>query len=156
MNATHLHLIFTHLPIVGLGFALLVNFYALISKSHDILKLSLFLYVLLGAFAILAYTTGDPAEKIMENYPGIGENIIEPHENVALFFFLGLMMIAGASIIGLYLSKTKEKLLKPFNLYIFIAAILISLLAIKTASTGGAIRHTEIKTSLSNDSKSPR
>ena len=36
MNAAHLHLMFTHLPIVGIGFAVLLNLYAIISKSNDI------------------------------------------------------------------------------------------------------------------------
>lgn len=145
MNNAHLHLIFTHLPIVGLGFAIMVNLYALLKKNIELRKLSLWFYVIIGIFAALAYSTGDGAEKIMETYPGIGEDIIEPHENVALFFFLGLMIVAGVALIGLYVTKTKERMLKKFNLYLFIAAVLISILAVKTGITGGAIRHSEIK-----------
>ena len=111
----------------------------------ELRKLSLWFYVIIGIFAALAYSTGDGAEKIMETYPGIGEDIIEPHENVALFFFLGLMIVAGVALIGLYVTKTKERMLKKFNLYLFIAAVLISILAVKTGITGGAIRHSEIK-----------
>jgi hypothetical protein len=32
MNAAHLHLIFTHLPIVGLGFAIFINLYLMVIK----------------------------------------------------------------------------------------------------------------------------
>ena len=128
MNNAHLHLIFTHLPIVGLGFAIMVNLYALLKKNIELGKLSLWFFVIIGIFAALAYSTGDGAEKIMETYPGIGEDIIEPHENAALFFFLGLMIIAGVALIGLYVTKTKERMLKKFNLYLFIAAVLISIL----------------------------
>ena len=149
MNNAHLHLIFTHLPIVGLGFAIMVNLYALLKKNIELRKLSLWFYVIIGIFAALAYSTGDGAEKIMETYPGIGEDIIEPHENVALFFFLGLMIVAGVALIGLYVTKTKERMLKKFNLYLFIAAVLISILAVKTGITGGAIRHSEIKNEYS-------
>jgi uncharacterized membrane protein len=145
MNSAQLHLVFTHLPIVGLGFAILLNLVALFRKSAELQKLSLWCYLLLGVFALLAYITGDDAEKIMLTYPGITEDLIEPHENIALFFFLGLMLTSLLSMIGLYLTKTREKLLKRFSLYLLMAAILVSILAVITGSTGGAIRHTEIK-----------
>jgi uncharacterized membrane protein len=150
MNNAHLHLIFTHLPIVGLGFAIMVNLYALLKKNIELRKLSLWFYVIIGVFAALAYSTGDGAEKIMETYPGIGEDIIEPHENMALIFFIGLMLTAGVAIIGLYTSKTKETLLKKFNIYLLIASILLSIFAVKTGTTGGNIRHTEIKNGYFN------
>jgi len=144
MNPAQFHLLFTHLPIIGLGFAILLNLVAIIRKSEELQNLSLWCYLLLGIFALLAYLTGDGAEKIMETYPGITEDIIEPHENFALLFFIGLMITSAFSIVGLYLTKTRKKFLKQFNLYLLIAAILLSILAVKTGSTGGAIRHTEI------------
>lgn len=145
MNNAHLHLLVTHLPIVGLGFAILINLYAIFKKNNELRKLTLWCYTILGVFAILAYMTGDGAEKIIETYPGITENIIEPHENWALFFFIGLMLLSSASIIVLFLTKTNEMLLKKFNLYLLISAFLICFLAVKTGITGGEIRHTEIK-----------
>ena len=105
MNAAQLHLVFTHLPIVGLGFVILINLLALFYyKSKDFYKLTLWLYVVLGVFALLAYLTGDGAEEIMKTYPGISEAIIEPHENMALIFFIGLMITAVVAIAGIYLS----------------------------------------------------
>jgi uncharacterized membrane protein len=145
MNAVQLHLVFTHLPIVGLGFAILLNVVAIIRKSEELQKLSLWCYLLLGIFALLAYLTGDDAEKIMITYPGITEDIIEPHENVALFFFIGLMITSALSMVGLYITKTRGEFLRRFSLTLLIAAILLSILGVKTGSTGGAIRHTEIK-----------
>lgn len=145
MNPAHLHLVFTHLPIVGLGFAILFNLVAIIRKSEELQKFSLWWYVLIGFFALVAYLTGDDAGKIMETYPGITHDIIEPHENIALFFFIGLMITSTLSFLGLYITKTKPQLLKRFSLYLLAAAFLVSILAFITGSTGGAIRHTEIK-----------
>ena len=145
MNAAQLHLLFTHLPIVGLGFAILLNLVALVRKSPELQKLSLWFYILLGILALVAYLTGDGAGEIMETYPGITENIIEPHENIALFFLIGVLAVSGFSMIALYMTKTRETLLKRFSLYLIIAALLVSILAVMTGTTGGAIRHTEIK-----------
>ena len=145
MNSAQLHLLFTHLPIIGLGFAMLLNLVAIVRKSEELQKLSLWCYLILGLFGLLAYLTGDDAGKIMETYPGITKDIIETHENVALLFFIGLMITSALSIVGLYVTKTREKLLGRFNLILLIAAILLSILAVNTGSTGGTIRHTEIK-----------
>ena len=144
MNSAQLHLLFTHTPIIGLGFAILLNLVAIIRKSGELQKLSLWCYLVLGVFGLIAYLTGDDAGKIMETYPGITKDIIETHENIALLFFIGLMVTSALSLVGLYITKTKVKFLARFNLYLFIAAILLSILAVKTGSTGGAIRHTEI------------
>ena len=45
MNAAQFHLMFTHLPIVGLGFAILFNAVALYRKSEELQKLSLWFYL---------------------------------------------------------------------------------------------------------------
>jgi uncharacterized membrane protein len=145
MNAAHIHLLFTHLPIIGLAFVMLVNLVALLRKNEELQKLTLWLYLLLGIFALLAYLTGDGAEEIMMSYPGITEKIIEPHETFAIIFFIGLMVTTALSMAGLYVTKTKKELLPRFNLWFIIAAMLISFFAVKTGSTGGSIRHTEIK-----------
>ena len=145
MNAAQFHLMFTHLPIVGLGFAILFNAVALYRKSEELQKLSLWFYLILGVCGLLAYMTGDDAGEIMKTYPGITEDIIDPHENIALFFFIGLMVTSVLSIIGLYLAKTKKHLLKRFSVCLLVIALLVGTLAVRTGSTGGAIRHTEIK-----------
>lgn len=144
MNPAQLHLMFTHLPIIGLGFIILLNLVAVLRKSEELQKLVLWFYLLLGVFALLAYLTGDSAAEVMKTYPGITEEITEPHENFALFFFIGLMITTALSMAGLYITKTKVKFLYRFNFYLLILSLLISFLAIKTGTTGGAIRHTEI------------
>ena len=45
MNAAHFHLMVTHLPIVGLGFALLLNLVAVIRKNPELRTLSCWCYL---------------------------------------------------------------------------------------------------------------
>jgi len=61
MNAAHFHLMFNHLPIVGLGFAILLSLLAVFGKSEDIKKLSCWFYILTGLLSILPIITGDGA-----------------------------------------------------------------------------------------------
>ncbi|MDP4281754.1 MAG: hypothetical protein Q8867_06340 [Bacteroidota bacterium] len=145
MNSVQLHLIFTHLPIIGLGLAFLFNLVALIRKSEELQKLTFWFYILVGIFALLAYFTGDDAEKIMLTYPGITEDIIEPHESIALFFLIGLMITAVLSVFALFVLRTKKNLLKRFNIILLVIAFLLCALAVRTGATGGEIRHTEIE-----------
>jgi len=143
MNATHLHLIFTHLLLACLGFALLVNLYAIYRKNPDILKLSLLLYILVGITALLSYMTGDGAEEIIKTYPGITEDLIEPHEHFALAFFIGLMLLSCLSLFSVIYTAKKEALVKRSNQAIVILAVILCILAVETALTGGNIRHSE-------------
>jgi uncharacterized membrane protein len=145
MNPAQLHLLFTHLPIVGLGFAILINIYALVKRNEELHKLSLWTYVILGVFALIAYLTGDDAGKLLVTYPGITQDVIEPHENLALLFFISLMITSGLAIISLYFTMKRKDLIKRFSIILLVLSLLISILAIKTGSTGGAIRHIEIK-----------
>ena len=64
MNSAQLHLMFTHLPIVGLGFIILLNILAFVRKSGELQRIVLWFYLLLGIFALLAYLTGDGAAGI--------------------------------------------------------------------------------------------
>jgi len=65
MNAAHFHLMFNHLSIVGLGFAILLNLLALIRKSEELIKLSCWFFILIGLLSVLAIVTGDGAGEIV-------------------------------------------------------------------------------------------
>ena len=124
---------------------MLVNIYGLIRKNREVQILTLVLYVFLGLFAVLAYSTGDGAEKMMKTYPGFGENLIEPHENQALFFFIGLMATSAFAIAGLYMARIRQELIRKFNVILLIAGLLLGILAYTTGLSGGEIRHSEIE-----------
>ena len=145
MNGSQLHLALVHFPLVGLGFAILANIYGIIKKNDEIKKFALWCYVIVGFLAFCAYITGDSAEKIIKTYPGMNEDIIMPHEQYALFLFVGIMILAAISFVGIILSKTKKELIKKYTVIVLVIGLLLTVLAVKTGSTGGKIRHTEIE-----------
>ncbi|MDD5570252.1 MAG: hypothetical protein PHD97_03755 [Bacteroidales bacterium] len=134
-----------HLPVIGLGFALLLNIIAFVRKSNELKKLSLWFYFLIGIIAIPVYFTGEGTEEILYTYPGYHEGMSEIHEAMALYFFILLSFIAIISFIGLYYSKTSDKLLQKFTLVVFILSLFAGILAFNTALTGGKLRHPEIE-----------
>jgi uncharacterized membrane protein len=146
MNAAHLHLMFNHLPIVGLGFAILLNILAIIRKSEELKKLSFWFYILIGILAILPILTGDGAGEILMTYPGIDKDVIENHETWAYIFFYGLMLNGVLGIAALWFSRKNPDLVKKMSVAMLIVGLVLLVFAYQTGVTAGKIRHPEIET----------
>jgi len=145
MNIAHFHIFLCHVPVIGMGFAMLLNIWALLKKSAEIKQATLFLYALTAILSIPVYFTGEGAEQIVKTIPGITENLIEPHEETALFFFIGLSVIGALAIIGLAFAKKSKALFNKIVFIVFVLALLNSFFAIKTSFSGGIIKHNEIE-----------
>jgi len=145
MNAAHLHLMFNHLPIVGLGFAILINLLAMIRKSEELKNLSFWFYILIGLLAILPILTGDGAGEILKTYPGIDNEAIENHETWGYIFFYGLMLNSLLAIVALWFSQKKPELVKKLGITMLVIAIVLLFFAYQAGTTAGNIRHPEIE-----------
>ena len=145
MNGAHLHLIVCHIPIVGAAFTTLLIIFALAQKNKDIKRVSLWFAVITGISALLVYLTGDSAEDIVKTIPGITEDIIEPHETMAMLYMISLLIIGAVALTALFLSRASAKVLHKFTIIVLILNILVTFLAFKTGLSGGKIRHTEIE-----------
>ncbi|HLO82432.1 MAG TPA: hypothetical protein VK166_15820 [Chitinophagaceae bacterium] len=145
MNATHIHLLLNHFPIIGtlIGSALLI--WGFIKKQDNIKIAACIVIVVMALMAIPVFLTGEPAEDAVENLPGIAENIIEEHEEAAQFAiwilgFTGLMALV--SLIGY---KMQHKLVKTaFTLTLILSVLGFAAMA-RTGYTGGQVRHTELR-----------
>jgi len=145
MNAAHFHLMFNHLSIVGLVFAILLNLFAIQRKSEDLVRLSCWFYILIGLLSVLAVVTGDGAGEIVGTYPGISSESIEFHETWAYIFFYGLIAVGVISLAGLWFSRKKARVLNKINFAALIVSVLLLVFAYRAGTTGGLIRHPEIE-----------
>ena len=144
MNGAHLHLILSHIPIVGSGFTVLLIIFSLVLKSKETKRTALWFSVITGFAALAAYLTGDSAEEIVKAIPGITEAVVEPHEELALYYLLSLLLIGAIALAGLFLSRASATVLQKFTVIVLILNIMVMFLAYKTGVSGGKIRHTEI------------
>ncbi len=71
MNAAHWHLILNHIPLIGIGFVILLMIIALARKSQELKNVALIFTVIVALWGIPAYLTGEPAEDIV---PAIGRD----------------------------------------------------------------------------------
>jgi uncharacterized membrane protein len=147
MNEAHLHLTFNHLPIIIPIIGLLIMIGGILLKS-EVIKRTAYAVFILGALATIpAFASGEGAEEIAENLPEVTHHLIHEHEEVAETFALLSYLLGGISLIGLW-SNWKQKSLSNVSTYItaLLSVIVIST-AKKTGTTGGEIRHTEIRSS---------
>lgn len=144
MSFTHLHLLSSHFPVIGafLGIALLG--FAVLRKSDELGKTSLWLFAGLGAISVAVYFTGEPAEEAIEKLPGFSEAITERHEEFAQF---ATIVFASFSAIALGALAIIRK--KPLPRWLMLGAFALSLVAGGmmgyTAMLGGQVGHTEIR-----------
>jgi uncharacterized membrane protein len=145
MNEAHLHMVVNHFPIIGTILAIGILIAGLLSKNRSIINTSYVLFVIGAIFGILSMNTGEGAEELVEDMPGIGWKIIHEHEELAEKMALLLDILGVLSLVGFYLQfkkNAKEKLVSYIILLIGIASLFVIQ---KVGTSGGEIRHTEIR-----------
>lgn len=145
MNGAHLHLVVNHLPIIFpiVGVILMVT--GLISKSESVKRTAFMIFILGSLAAIAAMFTGEGAEEVAEKISGVTENYIKSHEETAEIFAILSYILGGISLFGLWSSFKQKSFSSIFTIGTLIFAFVVLFFAKQTGTTGGEIRHTEIR-----------
>jgi uncharacterized membrane protein len=144
MNQTHIHLLITHLPIFGSVLGGLVLGHGLGTKSYQTKIAAYNIFIISAIGAGIAYLTGEAAEETVENLQGVAKNMIEAHEDFAVFALISSIILGVASLAGLFLTLRKSALVKTAAMLILFISLINFGLAARTGYLGGQIRHTEI------------
>lgn len=145
MNDAHLHMVVNHFPIIGIIFGFGILIIGLVLKNKTLINTSFGLFIVAAIFGAFSMGTGEGAEELVEDMPNIGKQIIHEHEELAEKLAVLLYVLGGLSLVGLYLNfknNVKAKLLS--FLILGIAAVGLFLVQ-KVGTSGGEIRHTEIR-----------
>jgi len=145
MNDTHLHLLFNHFPIIVPIVGMLILIAGFVTHS-DVVKRTAFGVFILGAILTFpAMYTGEGAEEIAEKLPGVTDQLIHEHEEKAESLAIVSYVLGLISLFGLW-ANWKQK---TFAKWIAIAVIGIGIVGLylgkATGTSGGEIRHTEIR-----------
>ncbi len=145
MNDAHLHMVVNHFPIIGtiLGLGILIG--GLVFKNNSIKNTAYCLFIVAALFAFASMSTGEGAEEIAEKLPSVTDQIIHEHEEAAEKLAVVLYFLGAISIVGLYLNIKKNA---KANIVSFLALTIAAVgvfLAQQTGTTGGEVRHTEIR-----------
>ena len=144
MNPTHIHLLITHLPIFGSILGALVLTHGLWTKSNATKIAAYNLFIISAIGAVIAYLSGGASEETVENITGIAKNMIDQHEDFAVFALVSLIILGIFSIGGLFLTLKQSALTKNIAIVILLISIISFGLVARTGYLGGQIRHTEI------------
>ena len=145
MNEAHYHLLTNHLPIFGVVIGILVILVGLISGKRDVKLTALGIFVFSALASIAAFYTGEGAEEIVENYAGVSHDIIHTHEEYAETFFTLTLILGGLALLGFILELKKHKFAKHIIFLTLILAIADGIFAKYVGTSGGEIRHIEIR-----------
>lgn len=146
MSPLHIHLALNHLPVIGTFIAFFLLLAGLILKQEPIIKVTMALLVLLSLSGIIVYKTGEPTEESAENLPGVNEQVIETHEEMAEKAIGALIILGIVSLGGLSIYR-KNDLPPVYKKSVLLICIITGILLLRTAYLGGQIRHTEIRSS---------
>ncbi|MBD1384330.1 hypothetical protein IDJ75_03500 [Mucilaginibacter rigui] len=154
MNQTHIHLLITHLPIVGAVLGAFVLAHGIWRKSNTTLIAAYNLLIISAIGAGIAYATGEGAEETVEHLQGISKNVIEEHAESALISLVSLLITGGIAAIGLFVTLKSTAFNRPVALLALTAALVSFGFIARTGYSGGQIRHTEIGTNTTSPLKS--
>ncbi len=145
-NPAQMHLLLTHLPVVGALLAAATLVIGAVARNASTRRFGLALLLFTGLTAIPTHLTGEGAEEVVEDRPGVSEALIERHEDAA-GFALALAVLggaaAGASLLATRLGRERA------GRTLFAMAVVLSLADTGVlgwvAHLGGEIRHDEIR-----------
>ena len=147
VNSAHLHLLTNHFPVIGTILVILVIAYGVIRKNNEVIRAALLLTIVVSLVTIVAYTSGEGAEDIVEGMDGVNEEYIHEHEDAALYAFYVMEFIGVVGLAGIVLFRKAEKFPTWF-VAVFVLLLLLNVgIMARTANLGGKIHHPEIEDS---------
>lgn len=151
MNAAHLHLLVNHLPIVGFFFGFIILSATMVRRGdRGMFLAAMLVLVISGGGALAAQFTGEPAEEIVEHLQDIPKALIETHEGAALIATILASVTTLLAIVLSVFTLRREGRIGVMPLSIILVATVVTCGAMTWAgSTGGKIRHLEIRASTS-------
>ena len=145
MNWAQVHLMINHFPVIGVLGALLVFVYGLLRRSDEVKRLGLGLLVLIALITIPVFFTGQAAEHVVKDLPGVTESYIGDHEDIALLALALIELLGVVALGGLFLFLRSGSLPQWYIALVLVMALASAGIVGLAANLGGQIRHTEIR-----------
>jgi uncharacterized membrane protein len=139
-------MVVNHFPIIGTIFGLGILIAGVFMKNTVIKNVAYILFVIAAIFAAVSMATGEGAEEIAEKLPSVTDQIIHEHEEMAEKLALVLYALGLISLLGLYLNFKKHTKAAAVSYIALVVAIIGVFFGKQTGTTGGEVRHTEIRT----------
>jgi len=117
----------------------------LVAKSTAVQRTALMIFILGAISAIIAMNTGEGAEHVVKKLNDIQKSYIKEHEEIAETFALLSYILGGISLVGLWASFKQKSYANMITILSLVFALVVIFFGRETGTTGGEIRHTEIR-----------
>ena len=145
LNAAQFHLLLNHVPVIGSIFALAVLAWGLLRRSPEVQRAAMLAMVVIAVFTVVAYLTGKGAEEVVEHLPGISHDLVEEHEEAALWAGWLLVATGLAAAWALWAGRGGRRAPGWTTGAVLLLGALGFAASARTAHLGGLIRHPEIR-----------
>lgn len=145
MNEAHWHLLLNHFPIEGVIIGLMILSVGFLIRKKEVKHTALSVFMAAAIIAIPASKTGHKAEHFLKKLDEAPHELIEEHEDLGEIFMYAAVGLGLISLITLVLDLRRSSAASVLYGIIFVTAIAACTLAVKVGTTGGKIRHTEIR-----------
>ena len=114
-------------------------------RNNVVKNVAYVLFCISAIFGFASMFTGEGAEEIAENLPSVTDQIIHEHEEMAEKLAVVLYVLGIISLGGLILSYLKNAKATMLSYVALVVAVVGVFFAQQTGTSGGEIRHTEIR-----------
>jgi hypothetical protein len=141
MNPAQIHLVFTHVPVLGTAFGIFLFSLAMLKKSEELRRTGALVFVLSGLLALPTYFSGDSADIFLSK---MHAEITEQHEEIAVVALCAALVLGAISLGGLLWFRKGRRFPGWFTGVSLAFALLTFGAMAWAANLGGKIRHPEI------------
>jgi uncharacterized membrane protein len=145
MNLAHLHILLNHFPTIGTVIALSLFIAAFLTRSNDLKRASLVVYVSMALLVIPTYLSGTAAQRLIQDREGISMAAIDAHQNAAMLAFVGLSITGVFAWFGLWRYRRLGRISTFTVAAILVASSLTLIQMVRVGTLGGEISHPEIR-----------
>lgn len=153
MNDAHLHLLVNHFPIITPILGLIILITGFIFRSEVTKRIAYFLFVIGAITTLPSFSSGEGAEEVLEHM-GANHRLIHEHEEVAETFALLSYILGALSLLSLVASWKKMKMAAISGYAVMLLALVVIYMGRQTGTTGGEIKHDEIRSGNQVENKS--
>lgn len=145
MNPAHIHLALNHVPVVAVIIGVLLLGIGLGRHSADLVRAGLVTFVVAAVLTLPVFFSGEGAEDVVEDLPGVTEHLVEEHEEAGEAAAIAFAVLGVVALGVLVLYRRDDDVPQHAVLAALVVGLVVGVLMVRAANLGGQIRHTEIR-----------
>lgn len=149
MTSTEIHLMLNHLPVLGTLFGIVILFIGIFKSNKMVTIIALSFLLFSGFMSLPVNKSGENAEHVVEEYPGVSHDQIHEHEELAESVMPLALVMALLSAFAIYFQVKSHPRARISAISVLIIALVTFVLMALVAHEGGKIRRPDLRNEAS-------